>query len=218
MCEFAVDERKRLPDHLGVALLAGELVARKERTRDFGVVIEHLLEVWHRPVRVDAVAMEAAADVVIEAARRHRLERFLEHVAILVVPRSVVRTREHLQSRRLWELRPAGAKAAVPAIRAPDRRVGDPLEDVTRGWLRIGDGIGCLLESVFRGVGPLFRAVFHLWTVVRVRPRLTESLTELEKAGLVLLALFREVGADENGFPSGVSHADSGQPPRPETS
>ena len=39
------------------------------------LVVEHLLEVRHEPLAVDRVAGEAAADVVVHAARRHRVER-----------------------------------------------------------------------------------------------------------------------------------------------
>ena len=35
------------------------------------LVVEHLLEVRHRPARVDAVAVEAAAQLVVDAAARH---------------------------------------------------------------------------------------------------------------------------------------------------
>ena len=38
------------------------------------LVVEHLLEVRHEPLAVDGVASEAAADVVVHAARRHRVE------------------------------------------------------------------------------------------------------------------------------------------------
>ena len=38
------------------------------------VVVEHLLEVGHQPARVDGIAREAAADLVVDAAARHGVE------------------------------------------------------------------------------------------------------------------------------------------------
>jgi hypothetical protein len=38
------------------------------------VVVEHFLEVRHEPLRVDGVAVEAAADEVVHAARGHTVE------------------------------------------------------------------------------------------------------------------------------------------------
>ena len=47
-----------------------EVDARQQR-----LVVQHLLEVGHQPLAVDRVAGEPAADVVVHAARRHRVER-----------------------------------------------------------------------------------------------------------------------------------------------
>jgi len=45
-----------------------------------GVVVQHLLEVRHHPAGVDAVPGEAAADLVVDTAARHRVERALGDV------------------------------------------------------------------------------------------------------------------------------------------
>ena len=47
--------------------------------REQGVVVEHLLEVGHRPGGVDAVAGEAAADLVVDAAAGHRAQGLERH-------------------------------------------------------------------------------------------------------------------------------------------
>ena len=44
-----------------------------------GVVVEHLLEVRHQPVGVGRVAVEAAAQLVVDAAGGHRVERPAGH-------------------------------------------------------------------------------------------------------------------------------------------
>ena len=52
-----------------------------------GVVVEHLLEVRHHPAAVDGVAREAAAELVVHPATRHRLAGGVEHpprVGVLV--------------------------------------------------------------------------------------------------------------------------------------
>ena len=43
------------------------------------VVVEHLLEVRHEPLRVHAVAREAAADLIVDAAARHPLKGVRHH-------------------------------------------------------------------------------------------------------------------------------------------
>ena len=84
-----------------------------------GVVVEHLLEVRDRPEPVDAVAEEAAAQVIVEAALRHAVERMRDHrerlrVRIAGAVRVPVREQE-LERRRVRELRPA-AEAAVLGV------------------------------------------------------------------------------------------------------
>src|SRR5262245_51329583 len=56
------------------------------RAQELALVVEHLLEVRDTPVPVDAVAMEAAAELVVDAAERHlaaALHRVRERVARL---------------------------------------------------------------------------------------------------------------------------------------
>src|SRR5690606_37547761 len=47
--------------------------------QQLGVVVEHLLEVWQAPVAVDAVAEEAAAEMIMQAAGCHGVERAFGH-------------------------------------------------------------------------------------------------------------------------------------------
>ncbi len=49
-------------------------------TGDERLVVEHLLEMRHVPVLVDRVAGEAAAEMVVDAARGHRLQGVLDHL------------------------------------------------------------------------------------------------------------------------------------------
>ena len=58
------------------------------RGREQGVVVEHLLEVRDEPDRVDGVAVEAAAELVVDAARGHPVERRRRHLERRLVPRA----------------------------------------------------------------------------------------------------------------------------------
>ena len=96
-----------------------------------GVVVEHLLEVGDRPGRVDAVAREPAAQLVIDAAGRHRAQGLQRHVRLGarcgVTGRALAGNahrpvcvlgaaqQQELDDRRLRELR-RPAKAAVARV------------------------------------------------------------------------------------------------------
>ena len=66
---------ERLLRDLPIPLLARDLPRVEVRRDEQCVVVEHLLEVRHEPLRVDGVAVEAAADEVVHPARRHPIER-----------------------------------------------------------------------------------------------------------------------------------------------
>jgi len=93
-----------------------------------------------RPVPIDAVAVEAAADVIVEAAHGHRVEGFLEHLEILLATGSVVRSSEHAQARGLgnfWpEPKPPCWRSALRGYRVRGR-LGTSLEEA-----RAGTGLG----------------------------------------------------------------------------
>jgi hypothetical protein len=75
MLEFPLDEPERLGRHVGVSVRAEQLVTSEERPDEARLVVQHLLEVRDDPLAVGAVAVEAAAEVVVESARGHRVER-----------------------------------------------------------------------------------------------------------------------------------------------
>jgi hypothetical protein len=60
--------------------MAERLVAVQVGPGEERVVVEHLLEVGDEPDVVDRITREPAADVVEDAAGRHRVERHLDHV------------------------------------------------------------------------------------------------------------------------------------------
>ena len=75
--------RRELADHVvegsrrdvAVAGLAGRRPGVEVDPRELGVVVEHLLEVRHEPDRVGRVAVEAAAELVVDPAVGHLVER-----------------------------------------------------------------------------------------------------------------------------------------------
>ena len=73
--ELAQHVPERLLDDLAVALAAGHDPGVEVRRDEDGVVVEHLLEVRDEPAVVDRVAVEPAADDVVEPARGHPVER-----------------------------------------------------------------------------------------------------------------------------------------------
>jgi hypothetical protein len=71
--------RHRLVQHLPVAIVAQDLPGVQVGACQQGLVVEHLLEVGHQPGGVDRVAGEAAAQMVVDPARGHGVERRLHH-------------------------------------------------------------------------------------------------------------------------------------------
>src|SRR6185437_1164690 len=65
----------RLLGDLAIAVLARKQPGMQVGRHEQRVVVEHLLEVRDEPLLVDRVAVEAAADEVVHAARAHAVER-----------------------------------------------------------------------------------------------------------------------------------------------
>ena len=95
---------------LAPALVANCLIAVEVGAREKGVVVEHLLEVRDQPLRVDGVASEAAADVIVDAAGEHAVEGPGHHLAL--APRQ-----EELDRRGGRELRRSSEAPVRPGRR-----------------------------------------------------------------------------------------------------
>ena len=76
---------ERLLADAPVALVAERLPAVQVGAGEQGVVVEHLLEVGDEPAGVDRVAGEAAAELVVDAAGHHRVERSLHDRGLVVL-------------------------------------------------------------------------------------------------------------------------------------
>ena len=77
------------------------------------VVVEHLLEMRNRPERVDAVAREPAAKLIVDAAVGHARERDLDHVERVRVIGANRFPQAQLQFRRVRKLRRSAESAPL---------------------------------------------------------------------------------------------------------
>jgi len=112
---------QRVVEHVGggppPALLAAELPGVQVHGSQLGVVVEHLLEVGHGPLSVDGVAVEAAADLVVDAAARHPVEGDLGGVPEGRVPGRPIPSQQQVEGGRVRELRrPAEAAVALVGV------------------------------------------------------------------------------------------------------
>ncbi len=76
---------QRLPGDALIPGVAGEAIRFGVQARQIRLVVEHLLEVRHQPLRIDRVAVKAAADLIVDAAARHGLQRGLRRLQRLLI-------------------------------------------------------------------------------------------------------------------------------------
>ena len=103
--QLARDELQGLLRHLAVARLTGQLPRMDVDARELRVVVEHLLEVRHEPDRVRGITCEATAQVVVDAARGHRIERPARHCQRPGITVLDVQAEQELDRHGLRELR-----------------------------------------------------------------------------------------------------------------
>ena len=101
-------------DRAPVGDVAAELMGVEVDGGELGVVVEHLLEVGHGPAGVDAVAMEAAPELVEDAPAQHPIQGGEGRRRRGVRPGEAV-AQEQLDRRGMGELGSA-AEAAAPGI------------------------------------------------------------------------------------------------------
>jgi hypothetical protein len=207
VAEFAVDEPERLPNDVGVALVPEQPIAVDVRPNERGLVVQHLLEVRDRPVGVRAVAVEAAAEVVVEAAGGHRVERVAGDVAVLAVAAlHVVGADDGVDATRLRELRRAAEPAVVPVC-GPGERARRVVE-----WAVLAEvgSVREVLQFSLRRAQPLLRAVLEVLTLGP--PRVGDVVEQLEEPWLVPFRLLREVRPHEERLLVGCEERRQGPP------
>jgi hypothetical protein len=98
--------------HLGVF---GRLPEMDGQAAEQRVVVQHLLEVWHEPDRVDRIPVKATADLVVETASRHVPERLHDDVERPFLAGPAPEPKDEVERHRLRKFGRA-AEAAVRLI------------------------------------------------------------------------------------------------------
>ena len=166
------------------------------------VVVEHLLEVRHDPVRVHRVPGEPAAQLVVHAAAGHGLAGVGGHPQRDGVAGPLVVTEQELTHHRRRELRrgtePA-RRGVVPAVELRHRRLRYLAEPQLLGTVPGAQGLGGGGRVLGQGGGDLLGPVRHVAALALPGPRdVQHQLPEL---------VAREVGAAEERLaPAGHEH------------
>ena len=210
LAEHVVERRRSRPR--GSARSPVDRPGVEVHARELGVVVEHLLEVRHQPVGVGRVAMEAAAELVVDPAVGHRVER---------PPRDRERPRvagrdrapqQVLDRHRLRELRRA-APAAVARVelRARARRVAASSSARVGAAPRPRAAAGSARRAPRPAAGPTPRS-----RRARSRHASVDALEHLAERRHAVARLVREVrAAVERPARPASGTRDIGQPPPP---
>ena len=157
-----------------------------------GVVVQHLLEVRHEPLRIGAVARESAAELVVDAAVGHPVEGQRHHAQRGGVARAPPGPQEELERHRRRELR-GTTKPAVPLVERCRKAHDGGLE------LR---SLGVAVTGGDRELGLEVRRE-HARLVVDLRPPVAVGVghgaQDAGKAGHPVAVLGRKVGPAEEG-------------------
>ena len=183
-----------------IAGLAPRLGHQLEQQR---VVVEHLLEMRHEPALVHAVAGEAAAEMIVDAAlrdmgegERHRLDRIGQSVAETSAPQEG----EELRLRKF-------RRAPDAAMRRVDELEQAPGEILERSVAR--DRAGTRLELRRQRLLQRRRVLPHLVLLVAIDAR--DLLQHMRKGRPAVARVLGEIGAAPEGL--GVGGEEHGERP-----
>ena len=193
--QVPLDVGDGLLDHGPVPRLAGHEEGPQVGAEQQGLVVEHLLEVGHEPERVGRVAREATADVVVDPAGGHGVERGGDHREHLRVRVAHVPPQEEVDRHRGWELgrRSEASEARVELLAHRGQRV---VEHVLREVGELEVEPDPLLQGVARNcVAELLGLVERF--VASIAPDVVDRLHDPDEAGHALTVLAREVRAAE---------------------
>ena len=174
---------------VGKPRIAGHLREIRVQAEQRPVVVEHLLEVRNRPLRIDAVAAEAAAQLIVDAAVGHPRERDADDGERIGVVRAHVLAQAELEIGRVRKLG-RGAEAAVfrvePLLELRERRGRSTLPAAHRVAL------GCGLEARER-VLQLRRLLGDVGAPLAIGRG--DARQKIEEARQAVAALLREIGS-----------------------
>ena len=152
--------------------LAGHLEGLEIEPGQLSVVVEHFLEMRHEPVGIDRVAVEAAADLVVQATLCHAPAGEEHRVQQVGAGSRPALAEEELEHRRMRELRRAAEAAAVPVDGAEKPFGGATHEARVRRLVARAR----LLRAFERGQDPVDGARDLVGTVaIRARHRLEQA-------------------------------------------
>src|SRR5215204_5268067 len=129
--QLAGYEVKRLLGYLTVPVVAIRLEARKIGRGELRIVVEHRLEMRHQPDGIDGITMKSAANVVVNAAAGHTIERPLHHNRFSLSASALVLSQQELERGWLWKFWCA-AESTVPGI----ERLGKLLSGLSQNFRR----------------------------------------------------------------------------------
>ena len=203
LAQVAPDVGDGLVHHLEVARLAGHLPGVQVHGQQQRLVVEHLLEVGHEPLAVDGVAGEPAAEVVVDAARRHGVEAGGHHGegvgagARCDGPAAAARGSSTAGTWARRRTRPTRRRTAASACASAWFEV-----------LHARHGVGRVeLRRAVEGLGQLARLVEQLWPprrATRRRPRRAVAGTRASGSR----CRRRTAGRRARGTPSWASRRD----------
>ena len=96
-------------------------------SEQFRIVVTHLLEVGDNPLRIDTVAVESSAELVVDPASSHTLKGPLHDVAGPRFSGAVPPRQEKPESRRVGKFG-LGTETPIPRIEHPSDTLSDPGE------------------------------------------------------------------------------------------
>ena len=158
------------------------------------IVVQHLLEVRHQPLRVHAVAREAPADLIIDAAARHLLERVRHHGERLRVTGAGPVTQREVERHRRRKL----GSAIESAVHG--------LVPLTQAGRRAREQAGAECAGGARALGACLVQLAHLRrrardAVLSVAPRIRHAEHHAAKARHAVTVVGRVIGAREEWLP-----------------
>ena len=177
------------------AAVAGDAREVRIQREERPVVVEHLLEVRDRPFGVDRVAAEAPAELIVDAAVGHAIERQSHDAQRVLVALARECAKAEIELERMRELG-RGAETAVHAI----ERAQEFVEQSSARGVERGRAAARRLERGQR-LGKPAALLGQLAAVLAKRRRhLGKYLDEPRQA---VAPLLREIRAGEEGRPVG---------------
>ena len=136
---LAIEVRERLFGDAPVQCAAGESVRARIHGGELGIVVEHLLEVGNRPGGLRRVAVETAAELVVDPAECHLVEGAGQHRELLRIGLLLERREQQLERGSARKLDPRGEAAVLGVVtrrqrgdRGLQRGVGGRRRDAPR--------------------------------------------------------------------------------------